>query len=917
MIKKYPWYFVFVVFVILCLANIFLKLQWNTPTDNIVWEKTSQGLVCKEAPENSQVKTGDILHTINSYVIKSKTDLAWVISKRKYCRYEIERDELLKDVGVEISTRYTSFSYYILAFSGILMLLLTLRILNINIQKRKGFSPPPHFYLMTLTFSGFLIFSPTSSYAAGDFIYLFLDRVCFLFFPAFLLQYSLYFPIKSRLLRKFNPMALKLAIYIPPSALLLLNVLFLVRSITAEDPYLLQLLITNFRQSALKYFALYLYISLIFFLISNLTLIIRKKEKRFILPLAGISTSITLLLIFYFLLETPLPLLNLVLLLLALMPVSLTYFLGHRKFTDIENVIRKTVSITLVFPFIFGIYFFLGSTIEQNKLLGIFWSITAILTAGLLYKPIETTVHLYFEKFFLRGSYNFKRKLRTLMESMPTERDLYSLSTSFLDTINNGFQLQDSTLIVHHRKNIFHTLPDKKKLLLSSNFRNNLFRSNQLVLYSTVDFQKRYPKDYRVMKEMNYFQFLPLKTPDKLIGLVAFGPKQDNTYLSVEDWELLFSISSPLSLSVENAVLYSELTSQLDEINLLKEFNEDIIENISLGIVVLSGLNIIKTWNSVMEEKFKIPAEKAINSKGYSIFGGDLWKKVFGPRKGISTLDNVAVDIDGEELVFDIFISPLKDNSGRQMGTIMVFEDVTEKVMIQNQLLTSEKMASLGLLSAGVAHEVNTPLTGISSYCQLILDNPEDPENIEMISRIQEQVQRANKIIRSLLDFSRQKGEQPMELDINKIINESIALVEHKLKKKNIQLELEYDFQHKVHGFSTRLQQLFINLLINAADAISNVEDGRISISGFETENQLFIRLKDNGQGMDLQLQDKIFDPFFTTKAEGKGTGLGLSIAYTIVEEHYGEIKVNSKVNKGTTFTITLPVRSPLRSMKL
>jgi signal transduction histidine kinase len=250
------------------------------------------------------------------------------------------------------------------------------------------------------------------------------------------------------------------------------------------------------------------------------------------------------------------------------------------------------------------------------------------------------------------------------------------------------------------------------------------------------------------------------------------------------------------------------------------------------------------------------------------------------------------------------------------IGTILVFEDTTEKLLMQSQLITAEKMASLGLLSAGIAHEVNTPLTGISSYCQFILDNPSDPDNIDLTLKIQEQVQRANKIIRTLLDFSRQKGEAPIELDMNNIINESLALVEHKIKKKGIELIREFDFKHRIYGFSTRLQQMLINLFINAADAIEG-EDGLISIFGLETDTDIMVRLKDNGKGIEGKDLKKIFDPFFTTKEQGKGTGLGLAITYNIVQEHYGEISANSKPGRGTTFIITFPVKSPLRSIKI
>jgi two-component system NtrC family sensor kinase len=924
MIKKYPWHVVYLIFVVLCLANIFQKLKWSAPTDNISWETTPAGLACVYAPENSPIKEGDLLLTVQKNIVNNKIDLNRVIEKaietRNNCIYEIERDGLAKTEIVDISTKSTPFSYYILVYSGIILILLTLRILNFNLKKKRGFSPPTYFYLLSLTFSGFLIFSPTGSYTLTDFFFLFLDRVSFLFFPALLLHYSLYFPIKLKILRIIDPQWIKLSLYVVPTAILIFNLYFVITCMFDPTPGVLLLAINHFQGISFNYFTFYLILAMISFLSSNLWFIYKRKQKQFIFPLIGICVSIPAMLVLNTLVVAAERwssiYMGLTPFLLVFLPISLTYYLGHRKFTDIENIIKKTISIASIFLFIFGIFFFLGSTLEQNKLLGIFWSIAAILTAGLLFRPIEETMHQFFEKLFFKSAADFKRKISELIQSFRNERNLATIAANFLQTINHGFQLHKSSFIVHYKKNVFYSLPQKKKILLSKNFRKDLFKNDNLVFFSGAEFGRRYPKDYRVMRDMNYFQFLPLKTQDKLIGLIAFGPKMDNTYLSAEDWDLMLNIASSLTLSVENASLYSELENQFTEISLLKEFNESIIENINVGIVVLTHLNMVKTWNDFMALKFRSPAEKVIGKKAHAVFGPELWRQIYLKKHGVSSINHVKIVINGEELIFDIYISPLKDRQGKVRGTILVFEDETEQVMIQQQLITSEKMASLGLLSAGIAHEVNTPLTGISSYCQFILDNPQDPENIHLVLKIQDQVQRANQIIRSLLNFSRQKGEVPTELDLNKIINESIALVEHTLKKKNITLNKDYDFKNKLYGYSIRIQQMFINLLINAYDAITD-SNGIITISGLETSADVMIRIKDNGKGIDPRYMKKIFDPFFTTKGKGKGTGLGLSITYTIVQEHYGDITVNSKPGKGTTFIITFPTKSPLRSIKI
>ncbi|MBE0665000.1 MAG: hypothetical protein IH584_04190, partial [Candidatus Aminicenantes bacterium] len=637
------------------------------------------------------------------------------------------------------------------------------------------------------------------------------------------------------------------------------------------------------------------------------------------LPLIGISLSFVSLLLLTFSPQTPRlepPLLAYMsMVFLPFLPLSLVYFLTRKKVTDVENIIKKTLSISSLFIFIFGIYLFLGLNIEQNKLLGIFWSIAAILMAGLLFKPLESTIQKIFEKLFYRETFNFKRKLKELEHSISAQRDLSSLSQNFLEIINRGFQLNDSSLLIHYKNNMFYSMPNRSRLNLTKTFHSTLESQEHLIFLSEQEFATKFPGDHAALPPNKFFQFLPLKIADRLIGIVAMGRKTNHTYLTVEDWELMSSISSPLALSVENAFLYSRLETQLEELNRLKEFNENIIENINLGIMVVSRLNQVQSWNYFMEDRFQIKREKALRKKAPLVLGQGVWRKIRTERFATHTLRNVKVQIQDTESIYDVYISPLKNESGSVSGRIFVFEDVTEKNNIQNQLITSEKLASLGLLSAGIAHEINTPLTGISSYCQFLLDNPNGAENLELIGKMQDQVLRVNKIIRTLLDFSRQKGQQPLPINLNKVIDESLALVEHKLKIKKITFKKETEFQNSIHGFSSRLQQLFINLFINAIDAID--DEGWISISGEESAEEITIRFKDNGRGIRDKNLEKIFDPFFTTKEIGMGTGLGLAIVYNIVKEHYGNIQVNSKVDRGTTFSITFPLQSPLRSISL
>jgi len=920
MIRKYAWHFLFLLFIILALINLFQKVQAHQLCDDIIWKETSSGLICIKAPIHTGIEPGDRLLDINEIAVKTEIDMMRIWEGDTFFKYLVDRGGRTRTFNINIQSLPTDPSYFILAFAGIMSLLLSLRILSTTMTSQITLRAPPVYYLLSLSFAGFLIYSPIGHYQSSDYLFLTLHTLCFLLFPALLLHYSLYHPIRNPIFRRVKSTFINKIIYLPPIVLIFVEVCFLYIVLQHPSISLLSEVISFLRQYELAMFAIYTGISFFVFLWTGYLLVFFKKRKKFIIPFSGLLTGLAFLILIavIYLLNPDPPHFVLSHFFPALIPFGFTYSLSRHRYTDVEIIIRKTLSLSFIFLFIFGLYFFLGSGFEQNRLMGIFWSLVAIMTAGLLFKPIEETVQHYFERFFYKHTFSFRNRLKELMLSIRTERNLIALSINFLSTINKGLGLKSSILIIQHRKNIFYTLPEQEKIILSKRFCDYLVLKDHYTFSSPATFANRFQKEYEQLGKFGFQQFLPLKRDNMLIGLVALGQKsvKEQTYLSLEDWDLLSNIASSLTLSVENASLYSALQSQLNEINLLKEFNENIIHNINLGIVVLNRLNIIKTWNSVMENKFGKSAELVISHKAFSVFDKNIWKQILRHKHKVSTISNMKVNINETSFYFDIHISPLINKQQSIIGSILVFEDITEKNWIQEKLVTSEKMASIGILSAGIAHEINTPLTGISSYCQLILENPKDPDNYDLIKRMQDQVNRANRIVRSLLDFSRQKGEQPTQVTVSHVIEESIHLLEHRLKNKHIALRLNLKDNRTITGFPTRLQQMFINLVINAIDAISQ-DEGIITIQTLPQEHLMQIMVRDTGLGIPAEYFKRIFDPFFTTKSEGQGTGLGLSIVFAIVKEHYGEIQVSESSEKGTTFLIELPISSPLRRIRL
>ncbi|GAN33258.1 MAG: PAS domain S-box protein [Candidatus Brocadia sp. AMX2] len=267
---------------------------------------------------------------------------------------------------------------------------------------------------------------------------------------------------------------------------------------------------------------------------------------------------------------------------------------------------------------------------------------------------------------------------------------------------------------------------------------------------------------------------------------------------------------------------------------------------------------------------------------------------------------------------YNVISSPIFDKDGNVVQVLELIQDITGKKQeeekqkrLQQQLVHSDRLISIGRLAAGVAHEINTPLAILSGMIQGFLErnNSFTKEIVKEFKTMHKVTKRIEKTVDSLLELSHLEGnEQPKPININELIKDTISLIVEQFtaKNKNIILKLSSRLP-KIKGFAEQLQQVFMNLLINADDATVNGDT--ISITTTQKDkNTINVNFKDTGTGMHEDVLSKVFDPFFTTKEVGKGTGLGLSITYGIVKRHHGTIHVKSKVGRGTTFDINLPI---------
>jgi len=266
----------------------------------------------------------------------------------------------------------------------------------------------------------------------------------------------------------------------------------------------------------------------------------------------------------------------------------------------------------------------------------------------------------------------------------------------------------------------------------------------------------------------------------------------------------------------------------------------------------------------------------------------------------------------GEVRTVNAAIAPLVTRKFQVIGRLVIMDDITERVGLEAQLSQSDKLSSIGLLAAGVAHEVNTPLAVISSYTQMLSKQLQgDPQKSGLLEKITRQTFRASEIVNNLLNFSRTSGSEVGDVDVNKVISETLALLEHQFKVARVDVENALSPKlPAIQGNPGRLQQVFLNLFLNAKDAMPG--GGKLRVATMNGEN-VSVSVSDTGSGIAPEHIQRIYDPFFTTKTSARegqprGTGLGLSVSYGIIQEHAGKIRVESNPGSGTTFILDFPL---------
>ena len=414
----------------------------------------------------------------------------------------------------------------------------------------------------------------------------------------------------------------------------------------------------------------------------------------------------------------------------------------------------------------------------------------------------------------------------------------------------------------------------------------------------------------RTVENLDLNYFIPCRIRDRTIAILGLGKTVDGDFLTSEDVELLFTIASYVAIALDNAQLYSSLEQKAHQIERLKDFSENIVESLNVGVLAVDLEGRIEFWNTQLEAFIGIARSYAVNRGLDEVLPSELVAEIAAraDEERVSSFFKFQLrNGAGRDLVVNVSIAPLVGKSGERLGRLILVDDITQRMRLEEQLVQTEKLTSLGLLAAGVAHEVNTPLAVISNYIQMLAKQlPTDDPRHNLIEKIIKQTFRASEIVNNLLNFSRTGAVEVREINLNEVIAETLSLVAHPLRNARVQVIQTLDTElPPILGSSNRLQQVFLNLFMNAKDAMPS--GGILEVRTAAMNGYVEVEVTDTGLGIPRENLHRIFDPFFTTKATGRGTGLGLSVSYGIIKEHAAKIEVQSTPGTGTSFRLEFP----------
>ncbi len=617
---------------------------------------------------------------------------------------------------------------------------------------------------------------------------------------------------------------------------------------------------------------------------------------------------------------------------LLFIPLTFGYAIVRYRLMDVDILFRRGAAYTLATAALVGVYFTavaLAGSLFASRLpsAGAIGFVIAVVASAFLFQPLRPGIQDRLDRYFYRDRYDYRRTLVEFGRELSTGTNLEAMLQAAADRLSRTLTVDRVAIFLvgpEGAADLSHSVGVSFHGTLDLSFldtdRRELARG-RLFFENTRHTPGESPSASATIEQLDLHYYIACRSRGRTVGFLGLGRTAENDFLSSEDVALVEMLAGSLGAAIENGRLYSSLERKAAEYERLKEFNENIVESISMGVLALDLEDRIESCNTQLELMYGISRDEAYGRTIDRVFPPELVRELirFRGDGGIHNLYKHAVRTpSGEERLLNIAVAPLVSKDFELIGRLLIFDDVTERVDLERQLTQAEKMSSVGLMAAGVAHEVNTPLAVISSYAQMLSKQiPAGDPRWKLLDKIIKSTFRASEIVNNLLNFSRTGDAEMAPVDLNRAITETLALLDHSLRtsRATVDLQLAEDPAGPpiVQGNAGKLQQVFMNLFLNARDAMP--QGGRLRISTEVSEAAIRVEVADTGQGIARHHLERIYDPFFTTKAprggsggaSRSGTGLGLSVTYGILQEHSAKIRAESSEGSGTTFVLEFP----------
>jgi PAS domain S-box-containing protein len=910
--------------VIFALLNFDQRTRYEQVYDGVTWIDTEHGVQARHVTPNSPashtaIHSGDILLAFNGVSISRAAEVARRLDHAglwSQVRYKLLRngEEFETPLVTAPAEKPLATENYLRAV-GLLYLFIGLFIF----VRRWNAPRAVHFYIFCLASFILWSFHFSGKLDTFDWEIYWSETVARLLVPALLLHFALVFPGRTE--SKLRTTVKLLAVYLLPLAILLIHVS------TALDalgfvPWLgAYLLLDKLEFGYLG--ACFLAAGIVFY--KNYreapSGVLRQQLKWLTGGTLAGSLPVSLLYILPRVLGLAPPAwLKLTVMSLVLIPLCFAYAIIRYRLMDVDIIFKRGLAYTAATAGVLGVFFALVGLIGlvfHTEANGTWGAVLAIVIAASIFEPIRQRIQGGLDRFFYRDRLDYRRTLIEFGRTLTNEVRLDPMLGSVMDRLSQTLLVDRLAIFVDDSER-----PGRMRIARSMGVRLSESMDLSFLDPARPEFARgalffesaRAAKDVSdsvrwTLEQLDLNYFVPCRIREHTVAVLGLGKTVDGDFLSSDDVELVETIAGYVAVALDNAQLYSSLEQKALEIARLKDFSENIVESLNVGVLAVDLEGIVESWNTRMEQLFGVFRRDAVGRRLSSLLPEELAQEIAARRdqEHVTGIYKQRLQHQGKHLTLNVSITPLVSKSNERIGRLLLFDDVTQRERMEEQMSQTEKLTSLGLLAAGVAHEVNTPLAVISNYIQMLAKQmPEGDPRQSIIDKIVKQTFRASEIVNNLLNFSRTGAAEAANVDVNRLVEETLSLVAHPLKTARIQVVKELtESIPPVHGSANKLQQVFLNLFLNARDAMPG--GGMLEVRTTAHNGSVEVEVADTGAGIPREHINRIFDPFFTTKSNGRGTGLGLSVSYGIIKEHAGKIDVRSTPGKGTSFHVEFP----------